>query len=132
MSAPEAPNARPAYWWQMAAESLASAESDAAMGRLHGAVNRAYYACFYALTAVLSAMGQACTKHTEARAALHRDLIRTGLLEVDYGRLYNTLYDARHTGDYREFVEFAAAEVDDWVAEASRFVARLQQLQATG
>lgn len=82
------------------------------------------------MTAVFASAGVSHSKHTEARAALHRDLIRPGLVEVDWGRFYNVLYDARHTGDYREFVEFDAAEVATWVKRAGQLLARLKQLVA--
>jgi addiction module HigA family antidote len=41
------------YWLEKAYESLESAKSEYASGRLSFAVNRVYYACFYALSALL-------------------------------------------------------------------------------
>jgi uncharacterized protein (UPF0332 family) len=41
------------YWIEKAFESLESAKSEYASGRLSFAVNRVYYACFYALSAGL-------------------------------------------------------------------------------
>ncbi len=43
------------------------------------------YACFYGLTAVLLDRGQQFRKHTGVKAALHKDLIKTGLIEANWG-----------------------------------------------
>jgi uncharacterized protein (UPF0332 family) len=65
------------YWFQKAHESLESARSEYASGRLSFAVNRIYYACFYALSALL--------RHKGLRSALHRDLVKAGIVkEADY------------------------------------------------
>ena len=61
-----------AYWLDKSAEAIASADAEFAAGRYSFAVNRAYYACFYALSAVLLSDGQKYGKHSGVRAALHR------------------------------------------------------------
>ncbi|MCP4111424.1 MAG: HEPN domain-containing protein [Desulfobacteraceae bacterium] len=65
------------YWLEKARESLDSADSDYQAGRLSPAVRSIYYACFYALSAVMLCEGKTFRKHTAIRGALHRDLIRT-------------------------------------------------------
>lgn len=119
-----------AHRWQRADEAVASARDDLAAGRLHRAVNGAYYACFYAASAVLAAKGQDTSKHTAVRAAVHRDLIHRGLLEEEWGLVYSELMDDRHRGDYLDLVEFDAAVVAERVARAAAFVARLRELAA--
>lgn len=47
-----------AYWLHRSAEAMASADAEFAAGRYGFAVNRAYYACFYVLGAVLLSDGQ--------------------------------------------------------------------------
>ncbi len=39
-------------------------------------------------------------KHTQLRGAVHKELIKTGLLPEDIGREYDFLMDLRETGDY--------------------------------
>jgi uncharacterized protein len=64
-----------AYWLEKAHESLKSARSEYESCRLSFAMNRIYYAAFYALTALFSDRGCVFKKHKGLRSALHRDLI---------------------------------------------------------
>jgi len=66
------------YWMERALESMASARSEFNSGRNTTAVRKLYYACYYALTAVLLREGQSFKKHTAVKAALHKDLIKPG------------------------------------------------------
>lgn len=50
------------HWLNKANEALESAESEYRMRRFDFAVNRAYYACFYAASAVLLLMGRKFVK----------------------------------------------------------------------
>jgi uncharacterized protein (UPF0332 family) len=124
----EAQHAALRHWWAMSAEALGSARDDAASGRLHRAVSAAYYACFYAATAVLAADGQRLTKHIAVQSAVHRDLVRPGRLEPRWGALYNALFEARQAGDYHALSEFEPDQVATWVAEAEQFTNRLRRL----
>jgi len=55
---------------------MEAARSDYGSGRYAIAVRNLYYACFYALTAVLLKEGHTFKKHTAVKAALHKDLIK--------------------------------------------------------
>ena len=65
-------------WLEKAGESLASAESELNADRLSFAVNRLYYAVFYAATALFALEDRRLAKHAAVRSALHKDFIRTG------------------------------------------------------
>ena len=62
------------------------------------AVSRAYYAAFHALTALFALRGQSFSKHSAIRAALHRDLIRSGDWSADLGEAYELLISIRRRG----------------------------------
>jgi uncharacterized protein (UPF0332 family)/predicted nucleotidyltransferase len=87
-------------WMRMADEALASARADFSAGRRRSAINRAYYAAFYAVSAVLLSQGRHFVKHTGVRTALHRDLVRPGLLAAEHGQAYDELFELRLTADY--------------------------------
>jgi len=70
------------YWIEKSQEALASARAEEVSHRFVFAVNRAYYACFYAASAVLLLQGEKFVKHSGVRAALHKKLIKTGMLEL--------------------------------------------------
>ncbi len=70
------------YWMGQAREALASAQAELAAGRRHFAVNRVYYACFYSASAVLLRRGRTYVRHSALRAAVHRELVKTGRLDA--------------------------------------------------
>ena len=119
------------YWLAKARECLASAEDEARSGRLSFAVNRCYYAAFYAASAALLARGKRFVKHSGVRAAVHRDLVKPGLLPEDLGRIYDRLFHDRQQGDYIEFVSFDPEEVGSTIGESRHLVGALEALAAT-
>lgn len=76
------------------------------------AVSRAYYAAFDAVSAFFAIKGRCFKKHTELRAAVHRDLIATREWSSDLGDSFDTLWELRDLGDYggAEHVEKSDAE----------------------
>ncbi|HYN21903.1 MAG TPA: HEPN domain-containing protein [Thermoanaerobaculia bacterium] len=74
-------------------ESLVESDPDAAS-------SRAYYASFYAVSALLALQGQGFTKHTAVERAVHRDLVKPGLWPVEVGSAFSWLANLRYTGDY--------------------------------
>lgn len=73
------------YLMLNAEQSLESAKAEAAAGRYRFAMNRVYYACFYAASAVLVNRGCHFVKHAGLRAAVHRDLVKTGDVSPEMG-----------------------------------------------
>jgi uncharacterized protein (UPF0332 family) len=130
MTPDEARPAAVAHWLALADESLRAAHASLAAGSPHSAVNRAYDACFYAASALCVQSGREYGKPTAVRAAVNRDLVQTGRLEVSWGKAFNALFDARHEGDDEPLAEFAGPEVQACVDDATGFVARRRELLA--
>ena len=114
------------YWMEKAHESLSSAGSEFKAGRLTFTVNRIYYACFYAVSAVLIQEGKSFRKHSGVRAALHRELIKTGKIGGHWGRYYNRIFDSRHRGDYMAMIEFDALQVSNFLKQAKEFLKEME------
>jgi uncharacterized protein (UPF0332 family) len=117
-----------AYWFGKAREALASARSELAAGRVSFAVNRMYYACFYAASAHFLERGVRFTKHAGVRAAVHRELVKTGILAVEEGRLYDRLFVERQEADYLELTDFEPSAVQRDLEDAEGLVNRLRGL----
>lgn len=113
------------YRLARATESLDEARLLLANGHVRTAVNRIYYACFYAVSALLSSEGQSSPKHSGVRALFDQLWIATGRLPKDMGRFYRRLFDARQKGDYADFVTFDPTEVRSWLDEATTFVEQI-------
>jgi uncharacterized protein (UPF0332 family) len=90
------------------------------------AVSRSYYAMFYITSAALLAMGIQRGKHSAVRAGLHQFLIQSGLIEPEYGQLYDQAFDMRHHADYDDFSKYTAENARQLLADAERYVARLE------
>jgi uncharacterized protein (UPF0332 family) len=116
------------YWLTMAGEALDSATSELAAGRIPFSVNRSYYACFYAATAVLLLRGSRFAKHSGLRAAIHRDLVKPGEVSVEVGRTYDRLFELRQQGDYTELAELTVDDARSAAEAAVKIVAAFREL----
>jgi len=100
---------------------------------LRGATNRAYYAMFYAVLALLATKGLGTSKHGGAIALFDREFVKTGLFPPDMSRSLHTAFDLRQTHDYAELVSNPdRATAEDLVAESGTFVTAVESyLRAT-
>ena len=96
--------------------------------RLNAAVNRLYYACFYAVSALLLTEGKSSSKHSGVRALFNAEWVKPGRIASAHGRFYRRLYDSRQKGDYGDFVQFEDADVISWLQETREFVGTVAAL----
>ncbi len=116
------------FWWDKALESLQAARRELAADAYSFAINRAYYALFYAVSALLLEEGRRFSKHSGVRAAFNRDIIKPGRLSQEHGDLYNQLFRDRQEGDYIAFTKFDAPYVQEKLDTCERFLADLRPL----
>jgi uncharacterized protein (UPF0332 family) len=94
--------------------------------QLRGAVNRAYYAMFYALLGLLATKQLGTSKHSAAISLFDREFVKTGLLPRELSRALHLAFERRQSHDYGEMVpitqEIAAANL----ADARTFVAAIE------
>jgi len=110
------------YRLERADEALDEAKLLFESGHLHTYVNRLYYACFYAVSAVLVTKGFSTSKHAHLRALLHKELIRPGVIPLEYGQFFDLLFNNRQKGDYSDFVVFRTEQIEGWLKQAREFV----------
>ena len=103
------------YRMDRSKEALSAARLMYEKAHYNDAVNRLYYACFYAVIALLATEGIHPSKHTAARSFLNKHWIKTGRLSKETGRLYNILFDRREKGDYGDYFRFNSEDVKDWL-----------------
>lgn len=116
------------YWFAKAEESMSSARREFEAGSLSFAMNRLYYAAFYAVSALLMAHELSYKKHSGVRTALHRQFIKTGVLDHEWGRLYDMLFEDRQEGDYVVFITFEPAYVETQLNQCVRFLEHVRPL----
>ena len=106
---------------------LQVADHNLADGFYASAINRAYYAVFYAANALLTTQGLSRSKHSAVIAAFRQHFIKPGLIENEYSDIYGRVMDDRHKADYEiieSTVDPARAQTD--LEDARRFVKRVE------
>lgn len=116
------------YRMERARETLVEADLMAQSSHWNGCVNRLYYACFYAVTALLLSHDLSAGKHSGVRSLFNRYFVRPGTISTAMGRLYRDLFESRQQGDYQDLVRFEEQQVRPWIPEAQHFVARVEEL----
>jgi uncharacterized protein len=96
------------------------------------AVNRAYYAIFYAANALLASKGLERSKHSGVIAGFRQHFVKTGLIEPEFSRFFGAAMDERHAGDYDlEPLDYESASRH--LENAAIFLERMERaLQETG
>ncbi len=69
--------------------------------RYRSALNRIYYACFYAVTALLMSKDISSKSHSGTKTLFSLHFIETGIIGRDFGRFYSRLFNFRQENDYR-------------------------------
>jgi uncharacterized protein (UPF0332 family) len=85
-------------------------------------MNRLYYACFYAVAALLAKNNLSSSKHAGVKSLFNQYFIKTGNIQRDYGSLYNHLFENRQEGDYVDFVVFEADAVEPLIPQVEDFI----------
>ena len=83
------------YRLERSKETLCEADCLAKNCMYSGAMNRLYYACYYAVTALLISNGLNATTHAGVRTMLGLKFIKTGILELDHGKFFNEIFEIR-------------------------------------
>ena len=116
------------YRLERAQESLDDARLLADAESWNTCVNRLYYSCFYAVSALLARDGLSSSRHTGIRSLFNRNYVRTGVVPRDLARLYNDLFERRQESDYADFVRFQADQVRPWIPQTETFIAHITSL----
>ena len=93
-----------------------------------GSASRAYYAAFYAASALFTLRGQTFTSHKAIRSAVHRDLVKPGLWAKSLGADYDELLERRQIGDYGSFLHVSAQDATDAISAAERIMKAVHQI----
>lgn len=115
------------YRLERAEESLQAARLLRENDMLIPAMNRIYYAMFYAVQALLARDGAAFSKHGQVKGYFNREYIKKSLFAVESGKLYNMVFEYRQKFDYVDLVTPDVTAIDEYLRDATAFV---QQIRA--
>ena len=110
------------YRMERARETLGEARIMFDAGRINTYVNRLYYACFYAVLALLSKHNLSSSKHSGIRSLFNHNFVKTNIFPKETAIIYNSLFERRQEGDYEDFVTFKKIDVRDWLRDTDVFI----------
>ncbi|GAA4470316.1 HEPN domain-containing protein [Nemorincola caseinilytica] len=90
------------------------------------AVNRLYYACFYAVTALLFQNGQETKTHGGVQRLFSLHFIKTSIIKEHIGAFYMTLFEMRQDADYEDLVEYEREDVLKLLAPARELITAIE------
>lgn len=102
-------------------DSCEAAETLQQNGYPDYAASRAYYAAFYAVSALLASKDMFFRKHSAVISAFHREFIKTGMMDAKYGQILNELFEVRAIGDYGEIRHVGDREAQKAIDYAREF-----------
>jgi len=110
------------YRIQKAKETLIEAEFLIHNNFYNTAINRLYYAAYYAVNALLIKNRISAQTHAGIKQMFGLHFIASGKLPSNTGRLYNQLFNYRISGDYDDFVTYDRETVEDIYPKTVDFI----------
>lgn len=110
------------YRFHRAEESYEEALILAERGKWNTVVNRLYYACFYAVIALLLKNNIETQTHDGTRTQFGLLFVKPGIIPKDFGKLYTKLFDFRQKGDYGDLYDYDEATIKPFIIEVKKFV----------
>jgi len=116
------------YRIENAHRTMDEVSSHMANGFYNTAVNRMYYACYYAASAMLVAEHITTKSHDGVKQMFSLHFVKTGKVPVDLGKSYSRLFDKRTKGDYNDLFDNDQTVCEELYPEAKNFVDSLTRL----
>jgi len=96
------------------------------------AINRLYYACYYAVGALLIKHEVDTASHSGARQKFGQLFVKTNKIEKKFGKHFSILFEKRHKGDYSDFYDCDETTVKDLFPISSEFIKKIEELLSEG
>lgn len=109
-------------------EALDTARLNSDNDHQTAAINRAYYAAFYAACAALYGSGEAPRSHKGVRTRFYERYVRSGRLDPATASILSVAEEARRNADYDAFSVFDRNAALDLITDVERFVEAVETL----
>jgi len=116
------------YRLERAHEALEEAVMLLRMAHYNSYVSKLYYACFYAVSALLYKEGYTTATHAGARNLFAQHFMKTNQIEPEVGKLYSILFHYRLESDYKINYRIDPQLAEPWMNKASEFVAIVEKM----
>lgn len=111
-----------------ARQTLVEARDNLRLGHRAVAMNRAYYATFYASLALLSSVGVEAKTHDGVHGLIAQHFVRPGKLPPGTSRLLKHLEGDRELADYDLSTDLTDSEVLEAITDAETYVKQVDRL----
>lgn len=115
------------YRFQQADEALEEAKILLAAGHCRGALNRAYYAMFYALQVLVIQNKVKISKHSGLISYFDREFVRPGIIDKKFSKWLHRLFDLRQDADYGDMFTPTGKQCLEALEHAKEFVQRIRE-----
>ena len=116
------------YRLEQADESLEAARTLLGKNLIRPSVNRAYYAMFYAVLALLAQGKKETSKHSGAIALFDKNFVKQGIFKKDYSRWLHDAFDLRQRSDYAADYHASPEDAESTLNNAETFVVKVKDV----
>ncbi len=116
------------YRFNQAKETLEAAKSLAKDKHWNSVINRLYYSCFYAISAMLYKYDINAKSHSGIKHQFGLHFVKSGLIEKSAAEIYLDLFDYRQAGDYADFVDFDEEKTLPLIPRTNNLLIKIEEL----
>lgn len=113
-----------------AKDTLDDAQILADKGKWNSAINRLYYAAYYAVIALLLNDDLNPTTHNGAKSNFSEYFVKTGKINKEFGKIFSQLFTWRQKGDYDDLFDFQKEKVLPYFEPVKKLISEVEKLVA--
>jgi len=119
-----------AYRLERAKEAFEDGKLLVSASRWNSAANRLYYACFYIVSAYLAQQDIRATTHSGLKTVFNKELIKTGKIPKEDGKLFNKLFGLRQEADYEDFHVMEKEDIEPLLPNIEHLIRDIESILA--
>jgi len=116
------------YRIEQAEQTLVEVQSHLDNGFWNTAINRMYYACFYAIGALLVKDDIVVNSHAGVRQKFGQLYVKPGKIDRELGKHFTELFEKRNRGDYNDFVDYDESEAKNLLPKTVELIDKIKTL----
>jgi len=113
---------------EKAKETYAEIDNHVQFAYWRTAANRLYYACYYAVTALLIQNGIKAHTHSGVINQFGLHFVTTEIFTQKEGRLFKDLFELRQDGDYDDWITLGEEDVIPRIEPVKKFIDKIELL----
>ena len=115
------------YRLEKAKDCLRAAEYLIELKEYLSVLNRAYYAIFHAVRAILAIDGVDRKKHSGVISYFQQNYVKSGIFDKEYSRVVQDAFEVRQESDYEDFYVISKEDAVLQYENAKKFVAAVEE-----